>query len=154
MALTAERIGILEQRHAALSEQLASLRAAPPAKDATKTAARAWSEAVDSLQSLVMQMERVLRSSKPKTVAHRPGDATLACIRKGEGSEVRVGLINLPNGRAVEIRRWRVPRGEKELAPAARAIVVDLRALRQLSAALLVAEEALETGTQQGDPDA
>jgi hypothetical protein len=75
------------------------------------------------------------------------GTKTVARVRKGETVEYRVAVVQTPlDGLRVHIRRWTVPQGASEWAPASRAIVLTMAELRVLTAGLMVAEAAALKG--------
>lgn len=139
MPLTEQRVQQLRKRHEVLQGHVAELRAEPP-QGVSKAKARDWAEHVDGAQRLAAQMKRVLDSATLRLPA---GESTIARISKGERTEIRVGVLELAEGRRIEIRRWHVHSGTNEWKPAVRALVLDLRSLQQLTAGLMLAEEVL-----------
>jgi hypothetical protein len=146
MALTAERIEQLRDRVTKIDDQIARLRATSP-RDVSKTSARRWAEQIDSLSSLRNVAMNVIQGAALRLDPEDPpGVTTIARARKGEHVEHRVAVVQTPGGPRVHIRRWTVPEGQTEWAPAARAIVLTLGELQVLTAGLLVAEAAVLKG--------
>jgi hypothetical protein len=144
----------LNERRDQLAQTAAALLATPESERPQKPSAlKAWLHDIESMQSLVEQIDKLIERASPQPRVGVPdlvpasnADAgegvTVARVRKGKRAEIRVTVKPWQGRNVVDVRLWSLFDGQgEEMKPSRKGIAFDAGKLSDVIDALIQAKQ-------------